>query len=198
LSQQVLTTVTEKQIELFWDPSYYGFFSTEANQKDIILRLKDGMDTAEPSTNGVSARNLYRLSSLLGDASYATRARQTLHAFEVEVQEVPQVFLGLLEVVVSEQLGIRSVIVVGDVDDRELDTQIKKLWTSGMNVCRTVARVGNGVDDAFLLERNEALKAEVGEGKRGIWITGNDGTKTEVWNGGVAAVHEEPKVEATA
>jgi uncharacterized protein YyaL (SSP411 family) len=168
----------EKQIELFWDTENDGFFITESGQNDIIVRLKDGMDTAEPAANGISARNLYRLSSLLNDDSYAKRAKKTLHAFEAEILEMPYVYLGLLEVVVSEQLGIRSVVISGDVADDQLNAQIKKLWTSAMNVCRTVARVGPGVDGGYLKQRNTALKAV--EGETGIWITeGQD--KKEVW-----------------
>ncbi|KAF2397118.1 DUF255-domain-containing protein [Trichodelitschia bisporula] len=55
------------QIALFWDSRAGGFFSTSANATDLILRLKDGLDNAEPSTNGASARNLLRLASYLED-----------------------------------------------------------------------------------------------------------------------------------
>jgi uncharacterized protein YyaL (SSP411 family) len=165
----------EKQIELFWDNNFDGFFVTEADQKDVILRLKDGMDTAEPSTNGISARNLYRLSSILNDPAYAAKARKTLHAFEAEIQEMPYVYLGLLEVVVAEQLGIRSVVVSGDAGDEELAKSVRTLWSGGMNVCRSVARVGEGVDDEYLRERNESLR----EGSStGVWMVENGERKT--------------------
>jgi uncharacterized protein YyaL (SSP411 family) len=70
-----------------------------------ILRLKDGMDTSLPSTNAVSASNLFRLASLLPDSDFATKARQTINAFEVEVVQHPWLFPGLLRGVVTARLG---------------------------------------------------------------------------------------------
>jgi uncharacterized protein YyaL (SSP411 family) len=144
---------------------------------DVIVRLKDGMDTAEPSMNGISARSLFRLSSLLNEPDYAKHAKRTLHGFEAEIQEMPYVYLGLMEVVVAEQLGVRSVIISGSKDDVELQEQIKKLWTGGMNVCRTVVRIGDGVQDEYLKKRNLSLAEVQGTG---IWVI-EGGEKKEIW-----------------
>ncbi len=135
------------------------------------------MDTAEPSTNGTSARSLWRLGALLGDAAHAARARRTLHAFEAELQEVPHVYLGLLEAVVAEQLGWRTVVVAGPRGDAELEAQAGGLLAGGMNVCRAVARVGEGVEDEYLRRRNGAL---AGEGRRGVWVL-EGGERRVVW-----------------
>ncbi|KAK3109535.1 hypothetical protein LTR53_017124, partial [Teratosphaeriaceae sp. CCFEE 6253] len=58
----------QTQIRLFWDEKGAGaFYSTPEGQADVLVRSKDGMDNAEPSTNGVSAQNLFRLGSLLDE-----------------------------------------------------------------------------------------------------------------------------------
>ena len=79
------TELQDTQISLFWDTHKHGFFSTPADQPDILVRTKDGMDNAEPSVNGLSAYNLHWLGSLLDEPQYTKLARRTVAAFEVDV-----------------------------------------------------------------------------------------------------------------
>ena len=71
------------------------------------------MDNAEPSTNGVSACNLFRLSSLLGDEGYEKEARRTMGAFEAEIMQYPWLFSSFMPAVVAGELGVKSVVRVG-------------------------------------------------------------------------------------
>lgn len=82
-----------------------GFYSTTDDAPHVILRLKDGMDTAQPSTNAVSTSNLFRLGFILGDTYYKKLARETINAFEVEALQYPWLFIGLLGGVVTARLG---------------------------------------------------------------------------------------------
>ncbi|KAJ4289708.1 hypothetical protein N0V90_011037 [Kalmusia sp. IMI 367209] len=102
------------QIDLFWDKQHLGFFSTPEGQKDLIMRLKDGMDNAEPGTNGVSARNLDRLGALLEDDAYVKRARETTSAFEAEIMQHPFLFPGMMDSVVASKFGIRHAVITGE------------------------------------------------------------------------------------
>jgi uncharacterized protein YyaL (SSP411 family) len=86
-----------------------GFYTTEESAPFTILRLKDGMDTAQPSTNGVSASNLFRLAALLGNESYSAKAKETVNAFEVEILQYPWLFVSLLAAVVTARLGVSEV-----------------------------------------------------------------------------------------
>jgi hypothetical protein len=74
-----------------------------------LLRLKTGTESAVPSVNGVIARNLLRLSSLLEEDTYRVLARQTSHAFAVEILQHPFLFVGLLDAIVGLETGTRSV-----------------------------------------------------------------------------------------
>ena len=84
------------QIRDFSDPEG-GFYTTpnpessssNSSPSDLLLRLKSGMDNAEPSANTLSASNLFRLSSLLEDEEYAALARKTVMAFEAEIEQWP-------------------------------------------------------------------------------------------------------------
>lgn len=133
-----------------------GFFSTAANQSDLILRLKDGLDNAEPSTNGLSARNLNRLGAMLEDEEYRTQAKRTLHSFEAEILQHPFLFVGLLDAVVVEQLGIRTLVITGS--GKAVDDYVEKL-RSGTPWGRTMVKLGEGIESKWLQERNMLIKA---------------------------------------
>ncbi|KFY57011.1 hypothetical protein V497_05841 [Pseudogymnoascus sp. VKM F-4516 (FW-969)] len=104
------------QITLFLDPLSSGFFATAAGAPHTILRLKDGMDTSEPSTNGVSASNLFRLSSLLGDDKYEELAKGTVGAFEAEIMQYPWLFASFMPSVVAGVTGVKAIVRVGAGD----------------------------------------------------------------------------------
>ncbi len=50
-----------QQIESFWDSDQGGFFFTDGKDPSLLVRSKEGMDSALPNGNGVSALNLMRL-----------------------------------------------------------------------------------------------------------------------------------------
>ncbi|KAK3364516.1 hypothetical protein B0T25DRAFT_563528 [Lasiosphaeria hispida] len=114
----------DTQTRLFYDPisrdeipsprrAYSGgFYSTEEQTlSHTILRLKSGMDKSQPSTNAVSASNLFVLGTLLGDATYIRQAKDTIFAFEAEILQYPWLFVSLLSGVVTVRLGVKEVRV---------------------------------------------------------------------------------------
>lgn len=90
-----------------------GFYMTSSkistDTPGPLFRLKTGTDSATPSTNGVIAQNLLRLSSLLEDDSYKALAKETCSAFSVEVLQHPFLFVGLLDAIVGLELGVKNV-----------------------------------------------------------------------------------------
>lgn len=80
-----------------------------------LFRLKTGTDAATPSTNGVIAQSLLRLASLLEDDSYKLLAKQTCSAFAAEILQHPFLYVGLLDVIVGLEVGVKSITgVLGD------------------------------------------------------------------------------------
>ncbi|KAF3921469.1 hypothetical protein ABW21_db0206573 [Orbilia brochopaga] len=147
------------QTKLFWDDALGGFFSTERDAKDLIFRLKDGMDTSEPSTNGISAANLYRLGSLLGDKSLGTLASKTCQTFSTELMQHPYLFPSMLPSVVASDLGTYSVILVGKKSDPEIKAYRAKLRAKLLtNTSVLLIDPTEKNEDAWLLAANEALK----------------------------------------
>lgn len=72
--------LTVRQRELFEDTGNGGFFSAPDGD-DLVLRIKEDYDGAEPSANSVSALNLLRLAEMTGDASLRESAESLFRAF---------------------------------------------------------------------------------------------------------------------
>lgn len=120
------------QIKLFYDnPSPTpttssarcgAFYSTVQGAPYTLLRIKDAMDTSQPSVNAVSVSNLFRIGGLLGDEKYTYLAKESVNAFGVEMLEHPNLFPGLLCGIIPWKLGGRHWIGVGkDLDVRQMD-----------------------------------------------------------------------------
>jgi uncharacterized protein YyaL (SSP411 family) len=77
--------LAKRALSLFEDKEGGGFFSSPANQSDLVLRLKDDYDGAEPSGNSVMALALLRLARLAfkndGREDFRIAAERTLEAF---------------------------------------------------------------------------------------------------------------------
>ena len=82
--------LTDQQIDLFWDKTGKGFFFTDRHHEVLIARTKNANDSAIPSGNGVSVRNLIRLASLTGQQKYRKYAGETLEAFAPGMKRSPR------------------------------------------------------------------------------------------------------------
>lgn len=145
----------QTQLKLFWDREHLGFFSTPEGQKDLIMRLKDGMDNAEPGTNGLSAHNLDRLGALLEDNAYTKKARQTASAFEAELMQHPFLFPSMMDAVVAGRLGIQHTVITGEGQRVEEWLRRYREKPAGLE---TVSRIGQGLGE-WLTQRNALVKA---------------------------------------
>lgn len=145
----------QTQIRLFWDERSHGFFSTPADQPDILVRSKDAADNAEPSTNGVSAWNLLRLGSLLDDAVYMEKGKKTIAAFGPDMRKQPSAYSGLLDAAVAARVGLKVVMLAGEGE--LVSAAIKRLHRT-VRPGWTVLRVGGSTKSQWLRGRNQLLK----------------------------------------
>ena len=165
----------QSQLRLFWDQNHLGLFSTPENQADLILRLKDGMDNAEPSTNGVSARNLDKLGALLDDEEYSKRARETTSAFEAEMMQHPFLFPSMMDAVVVGKLGTRHTVITGEGERVEQWIRRYRERPSGLG---TVSRAGNGLGE-WLKQRNTLVTA-MDATREGVMVCENGACREEL------------------
>ena len=169
-------TLQKIQLDRFRDPDKPdagGFFTTSfPHPPDLLFRLKSGEDTAEPSSNNISASNLFRLGSMLFDDSYLFAAKQTVLAFEPEIAERPYNFVGLLGSVVMYRLGMRTVVLTGG----EVDSGVLAKLRHTLKPDRTVVRIGGG-EGGWLAERSESLR-KLDREKKAVVLFENGSSRT--------------------
>lgn len=95
---------------------------------------------------------------MLADASYMHLARETIHAFEVEMLQHSWLFPGLLAQVVSARLGGPQVAVVADRGDVVSSDAVVAAYLQRPRAgLRSLVYAGEGEDQAWLVSRNPAL-----------------------------------------
>src|SRR4051812_49194919 len=121
------------------------------------------MDASEPSTNGISASNLYRLSSLLNDTTYSQKAKETIAGFESEMLQYPWLFASFMPSVVAGHLGVKGTVVSGS--GRERIKEYEKQPRGGL---ATFAKLEG--ENKWLRERNSLLTNWGKDGKTRILV----------------------------
>lgn len=81
--------LTDKTIELFYDEEFGGFFETEINKNDILFRMKELYDGAEPSGNSIMTENLIKLNPFSENKFYREKAMKSLEFFFEEIESNP-------------------------------------------------------------------------------------------------------------
>lgn len=117
------------------------------------------MDNAEPSTNGISASNLFRFSSLLASPFMAELGQKTCLAFSTELLQHPFLFSTMLAPIVASNIGGGVVIICGKKTDPLVKQYIArmraKLLTNTSILFLDPTEKGD--DLKWLLEKNPTL-----------------------------------------
>jgi hypothetical protein len=106
----------ERMDAAFWDEETGGYFNSRAGATDVIVRMKDDYDGAEPAPSSLAAMNLVRLGWMLGGKSgdYREKARRTLEAFRRQWSRVPQGLPQMLGALELDLESPRTVVLAGD------------------------------------------------------------------------------------
>jgi uncharacterized protein YyaL (SSP411 family) len=114
---QFAVSLAERALELFEDRENGGFFSTAIGAENLVLRLKDDYDGAEPSGNSMMTIALLRLARMTGREDFRSAAARTLETFSSRMVSggagVPQMLAAL-----AFSLGKPMEIVLAGPGDR--------------------------------------------------------------------------------
>jgi uncharacterized protein len=108
--------LAEAMILKFYDAENGGFWQSAAAAKDLILRVKDDYDGAEPSGNSVAALALLKLAAITGRADLRSPAETTLRLFAHRLQNFPQAMPFLLQAVDFWLEEPRRVVIAGEAN----------------------------------------------------------------------------------
>jgi uncharacterized protein YyaL (SSP411 family) len=117
--------LTERQIELFMDRVNGGFFSTQAGESDLVLRMKDDYDGAEPSGNSIAALNLLRLAQITGRSDFQQAAQSTLNAFAGRMAQSPETVPQMLVAHLFAQSTPKQIVVAGDRSSEDTQAMVR-------------------------------------------------------------------------
>jgi len=82
--------LVETMLAKFYDPDDGGFWQSAADSSDLILRVKEDYDGAEPSGNSIAILCLLRLAAITRRAEFRTAAEKSLRLFSGRMHQMPQ------------------------------------------------------------------------------------------------------------
>ncbi len=142
----------------FWDSENGGYFETLEGIEDVVLRLKNFGDDSEPATNSLAARNLVRLSDLLGDPSFLGRATKTREFARPRMVKYPTSTAGMLSVARLIKEPARIIVIHGEAESKEVQSALRE--TRRRLLPRTTVILRRpGDESGFIASRNRKLAA---------------------------------------
>jgi uncharacterized protein YyaL (SSP411 family) len=101
-------------IAKFYDPANGGFWQSPAGVGDLILRVKDDYDGAEPSGNSVATLALLKLAAITGREDFRQAAQATLQLSALRLQQQPAALAGMLQALDFWLDEPRRVVIAGN------------------------------------------------------------------------------------
>jgi len=106
--------LADAMLAKFYDAKDDGFWQSANDAKDLILRVKDDYDGAEPSGNSVATLALLKLGAIAGRKDFTEAAGKTLRLFAHRLQNFPQAMPFMLHAVDFSLQEPKRVVIAGD------------------------------------------------------------------------------------
>ncbi|MEO7933367.1 MAG: thioredoxin domain-containing protein [Chthoniobacterales bacterium] len=116
-----------EQDALFYDQENGGYFSTRESASDIIARLKDDYDGAEPSANAIAATNLLRLATIKNDDTLRKQALLTLQSLAPAMTRMPQAVPQILVALESALIPPQQLVLAGKPGTRDFEALTREI-----------------------------------------------------------------------
>jgi len=117
--------LAEAMLAKFYDPANGGFWQSPAGTNDLILRIKDDYDGAEPSGNSVATLALLQLAAITGRDDFREAAEATLQRFATRLQKQPAGLAFLLHALDFWLDEPRRVVIVGDASSEHFSKLLR-------------------------------------------------------------------------
>jgi uncharacterized protein YyaL (SSP411 family) len=111
--------LAEAMLAKFFDPESGGFWQSAADSRDLILRVKDDHDGAEPSGNSAATLSLLKLGAITGRKFFTEAADKTLRLFTARLQNFPPAMPFMLHAVDFSLQEPGRVVIAGDADSAD-------------------------------------------------------------------------------
>jgi len=143
---------------LFWDNESGGYFTVTGHDSNILLRLKEDNDSAEPAASSVTALNLARLAAKRNDGELLGRAKKTVSAFARQLAHFPSALPQMLVAFDFLEGSPGQIVIAGDSDSPETKALLAEVHRHFLpNKVLLFADDAEG--QRYLGEKNEAIRA---------------------------------------
>ena len=117
--------LAEAMIAKFYDAANGGFWQSPAGTSDLILRVKDDYDGAEPSGNSVATQALLKLAAMTGREDFKQAAEATLQLFAHRLQNQPAALAFMLQALDFWLDEPRRVVIAGKHDSADFQKLLR-------------------------------------------------------------------------
>lgn len=127
--------LAESLLVRFEDDQEGGFFFTEADRDDLLLRRKAGWDGALPAGATLATGALFRLSRHLEREDFRVSAEKALANAGAGITQAPRAFLGLMAVLDDFFREPLELVITGSLSDsrtRDLLAKARHAYLPGM------------------------------------------------------------------
>ncbi|HXI50664.1 MAG TPA: thioredoxin domain-containing protein [Candidatus Saccharimonadales bacterium] len=107
--------LADAMLAKFYDPAEGGFWQSAGQANDLILRIKEDYDGAEPSGNAVATLALLKLAALTERKDFRAAAERSLRLFSSRLQQMPQAVPYLLLALDFSLEEPRRIVLAGDL-----------------------------------------------------------------------------------
>jgi uncharacterized protein YyaL (SSP411 family) len=116
---ELAVRILGRMCELFEDRERGGFYSTAEGDSNLILRMKDDYDGAEPSGNSIAALALLRAARMTGRDDLRERAAHALEAFSGRMRSIPAAVPQMLVAGMYSAAAPRQIVIAGGKNESE-------------------------------------------------------------------------------
>jgi len=113
---QFAIDLADTMLARFYDKEDGGFWQSPPGSTDLILRVKEDYDGAEPSANSVAVLALLKLAALTERRDYRDAADKSLRLFSERLQQMPQAVPYMLLALDFALEEPKRVVIAGDVN----------------------------------------------------------------------------------
>src|SRR5438067_312644 len=165
---------------LFWDNESGGYFTVTGHDSNILLRLKEDNDSAEPAASSVTALNLARLAAIRNDGELLGRAKKTVNAFARQLAQFPSALPHMLVAFDFLEGSPRQIVIAGDSGSPDAKALLAELHRHFLP--NKVLLWADGAEgQRYLGEKNEAIRAmSMVGGKPAAYVCENFACKAPV------------------
>ena len=119
-------TLQNEQDEFLYDNKHGGYF-TSRQASDIIIRIKNDYDGAEPSGNSISVLNLLKFHAITNNQLYKEKAERTLLYFAAKLAKYPYTMPEMLVGMEWHHFAPTEIVFAGEISGEIYDPMRSEL-----------------------------------------------------------------------